>query len=193
MNTLVTAKEVINGGLLNMSPLNSRFDGSLLTPHIRESEMRFVKPIICDDLYNQMVSVGIECNYNYSCGPLQNKFPNNELWETVWVSDLYALCSYAVVYQSLPFIGLQIGSNGVFQNSSHYADNQGINGIKYLQDQLMDTILNIQERVKKYLVNNIDNFPQCGCIELECGCIASCCKCGSNTDGIGYDWGVITY
>jgi hypothetical protein len=54
--TLINVQEVINGGIVRPAPLNARFDAQLLAPQILAAELRFVKPILCADLYAAMIA-----------------------------------------------------------------------------------------------------------------------------------------
>src|SRR5690606_39614476 len=102
--TLIQPGEVVNGGLLKATPLNARFDLTLIAPHIADAERLHVVPEICEDLYNAMITkkAGAISNYNTSIGPLVKAFPEVEdaAYETLWTKYLMNLCAWAVYYEA---------------------------------------------------------------------------------------------
>jgi len=65
METLINANEALNTGVFRSSPLNARFDVQLIANQIQPAELRFIKPLLCKDLYEDMIADIID----YSASP----------------------------------------------------------------------------------------------------------------------------
>lgn len=161
--TLIQPGEVVNGGLLKATPLNSRFDLTLIAPHIADAERLHVVPEICEAFYNALITkkAGAISNYNTSIGPLAKAFPEvaDAAYETLWTKYLMSLCAWAVYYEALPFIVMQTGANGVYIPQTEHAQNVGVSGVKYLQDTALRRLRALQDITKEYLCANADSFP----------------------------------
>lgn len=207
IETLIKPQEAINGGLFKTTPLNSSFDPLLIAPHIKKAELNYVKPILCNDLYEELVASQNSAisNYNTAIGPVVQKFPGTgkfAVYEALWRNILFELNSNCVAIQALPFIGVQTGTNGIFYNNSEYAENAGLGGLKYLLDTLMTDVSSLQENVGEYLCNNAADFNEQAwvyknkCVDCTdnvllnggCGCNGDC-NCGYYYD---YDCGCST-
>lgn len=161
--TLIQPGEVINGGVLKQGPLNVRFDVALIAPHIRVAEMMHVVPVLQQALYDTMVTKkdNTISNYNTAVGALVDAFPagGDAAYETLWTKYVMELCAWAVFYEALPWINNQTGSNGTFNTNPDYAQNVGVKGTQYLQDQAKRRIQFLQDEVRKYLCENSGSFP----------------------------------
>jgi len=185
MTTLIKPAEVVNTGTFRAAPVNARFDINVISPHIQSAEERFIIPILTKDLYNDMVAQQnpLISNYNPDAGALVDKFLGLSLanYESLWELYLLRLVSYCVYYESLPFITFQVGSKGIFQNNSEFAENGGISSVKYMQDVMMQRIENLTEIVKKYLCDNKTDFPLFSDHYCPCNNCDDCndyCHCG---------------
>lgn len=162
--TLIQPGEVVNGGLLKATPLNARFDVTLIAPHIADAERLHVVPVICSAFYDALITkkAGAISNYNTSIGVLAKAFPEtvDAVYETLWTKYLMNLCAWAVYYEALPFIVLQTGSNGVFVPQGEQAQNAGVSGAKYLQDTALRRLRALADTTKEYLCANADSFPE---------------------------------
>lgn len=160
--TLIRPQEVINGGIVRPAPLNARFDAMLLAPQIFVAEQRYIMPILCLDFYEALIAAqnAANCNYNPDLGALVDKFPNDTLYETLWVeSGLYELVARAVFIVSLPYIAIQTGSNGIYQVNADYATNAGDKQLKFLIDREAENIKVLQDRVQDWLCRNKVDYP----------------------------------
>jgi len=189
---LITAVEIVNQGLLKAVPINSRFDASLISPHIQTAELRHLKSFICDAFYNDLVAEkdGIG-QYNADLGTVTAAYTTNTVYEALYKNYLLPYMANAIVLQSLPFIGLQIGSNGVFAAGAEFGQNTGAEGIKFLQKQLLETVNILKDNILKHLCENQTLYP------LFCStdfCIDT--DCDGQTDeykGTGNDLGIVFY
>lgn len=178
--TLIKPQEVVNGGIVRPAPFNVRFDSQLLAPNILPAEQRFLMPILCLEFYEDLVAEqgANSCNYNADLGALQDKFPSNALYETLWTeSGLYELCARIVFFTSLPYIALQTGSNGIYANNTEYAQNEGTRGAKYLQDNELKNIEALQERVLNWLCRNKSDYPLFDQNDTLCKDVEGCGTC----------------
>ncbi len=165
---------MVNGGILKATPLNSRFDLTLIAPHIADAERLHVVPEICETFYDALMTkkAGAVSNYNTSIGPLAKAFPagDDAAYETLWTKYLMNLCAWAVYYEALPFIVMQTGSNGVFLPQGEHAQNVGVSGAKYLQDTALRRLRALQDITKEYLCANSDSFPAFCKSDICTGC-----------------------
>lgn len=172
--TLIQPNEVVNGGVLKSSPLNSRFDVSLIAPHISDAERLHVVPVICQAFYDALKTkkAGAISNYNTSIAAVTKAFPasGDEDYETLWVSYLMPLCAWAVYYEALPFIAIQTGSNGAMEIQPEYARNTGVNGVKFLQDTALRRIRALSDVTLEYLCANAAKFTDFCKTDLCTGC-----------------------
>ena len=56
MSTIINPNEVINGGIVRPTPLNARFDVQLISPNVLVAELRYLKPLLCAELYDDMIA-----------------------------------------------------------------------------------------------------------------------------------------
>ena len=168
MPQLIKPAEVVNYGINRPTPLSARADTQQIAPNIVLSELRWVKPLLGADLYNDMIAEQYSGN---SEPPTQPKFPTNAAYETLWEAYLWQFCARAALLESITTIGLQIGANGIFLNNTETSDNAGIGGIKYKSDDLRNGLETLKTTIEEYLCENIADFPLYDAKKCEdCGC-----------------------
>lgn len=187
VNSIISAFEVLAGGVLRQTSLESRIDQGEIAQHIEDAELRYVKPILGDTFYNNLVSTKLtdSCNYNEDKGALIYKYQNTQAVDTkeyLFKKYLYKLCALAVYHQALPFIGVKSTNQGVMLNNTEFAQNVGFEGIRFLQQQIMDNISARQAELTKYLEAKKDIFDNFGYGADADGCEEN--KPYSNTTGI---------
>lgn len=196
--TLIKPSEVINGGVVRSTPLNSRFDQQLLGVHIKIAEERFLIDVLCADLYNDMIAQQNpnESNYNSNIGAIVQKFPSNAAYETLWVEHLLYYTSNAVLYQALPNIAMQIGSNGIFLNASNMAENAGVKGLTFWQDTIQQSLDVKKQTIENFLCSNQSDYPLyptdrcdncegCGHTQENCKGYTECRKANKTSKNTG--------
>jgi hypothetical protein len=186
--TLIQPKEVINAGQFKAAPLNARFDQSVIAPYVAFAEDRFLKPFVCAAFYDDLIAEknATPSNYNIALGAIVQAFPNNSDYEFLWKEYLLPYLSMAVAFQSLPFIAVQAGSNGMFENNTTFGQNIGYQGTKYYMDLMLKTIEDRQVKIKEYLCDNKSLFPLF-CYEDVCE------SCKEDNDFEGSSLGLIIY
>jgi hypothetical protein len=178
--TLIQPQEVVNDGILNGGPISDRFDAALLSAHVKPAEIRFLRPLLCEAFYLDLIKekTNLISNYNALICPVVEAYgPTKPVYEKLWQEYILPFLSYAVLYQSAPFIGTQIGSNGIFAMNTQFSETQGIAGAKYIQDTLLNTIEILKEELRRHLCENVALYPLfCNDCHCNCDCGAEDCK-----------------
>jgi hypothetical protein len=184
MQTLIKPAEIVNTGIYRPAPVTARFDVNIISPHVKDAEERFILPLLGMALYQDMIlnQNPVESNYNPTAGALVPKFPTNAVYEAFWVDYLLRYVAYACFYEVLPFVAMQVSSKGIYSNDSEFAQNTGVNGVRFLQDNMMQRIDNLKPLLENYLCQNKTEFTlydsrNCPC-EDDCGNCHSICNCG---------------
>lgn len=181
--TLISANEVVNSGVFRGSPLTTRFDITLLSPHIKTAEIRFLEGVLCRDFYNDLIAQKTtdDANYNDAIGAIVPKFGSNADYETLWRDYIYTYVSNAVFYIALPYITNQVTSAGVMNLNTEFAQNTGIEGAKFLQKETQINMEAMEKAMLDYICNNrvskFPLYPKSLCME----------KCGTCEDCESYD------
>lgn len=179
MATLIKPQEVINGGIYRQTPISARFDAQLIAPQIGVAELRFVMPIVCREMYDDMIGKqnASVANYNPNTPPLVAKFPSDANYEALWTDGkLGELCARAVYYVSLPYIAFQTGSNGVYEMQAEYTRSAS-KEVKFLQDTELQSIQTLQQFVSDYLCQNSADYSLYPADE-KCKNVSGCDECG---------------
>ena len=162
MGQLIQPSEVISGGVARATPADIRLDKALISPHIEDAEFRWVVPAISLALYDDMVAdKGSSTAFTSTA------------YQALWNNHLKALCANAVLYESSPYIVMQLGSNGLYLNDSDYGQNAGIGGLQFYQDTLRQRIEVKTKRIKDYLCDNYLSLTafvpsSIGCPDSDC-------------------------
>jgi len=180
MTTLIKPAEVVNTGVYRPAPTTARFDVNVIAPHILSAEERFLLPVLGVDLYDDLVlkQNAAESNYNPSVGAIVLKFPNDPAYESLWTSYLMRYTAYCIFYEVLPFLAVQVSSKGIYQNDSEFAQNQGISGVRFLQDNMMQKIDNLKPLLEIYLCKNKTALPLFDSCHCPCDDDCDACDCG---------------
>lgn len=110
-------------------------------------------PILTEDFYGVLEAAksASASNYNASLGATAQAFPSAAAYETLWTEHLREFCAVAVLYEALPFVGMQIQAGGLYLNEGQYGQNAGLAGIKFMQDTLMSKLEVKAEGLKSWL------------------------------------------
>ena len=178
--TLIKPIEVVTDGIFRPSNLSTNFDQNLISPYIALAEEANTVRILGVDLYEDMIlnQNPLPSNYNPNAGAIVLKFPTVPEYELLWTKFLLRYEGLIVVNYALPFIGLQTSSQGVLLKNTEFAENAGIEGIKFLQDTIQKPIDDLEPRIKDYLCKNKGDFEKFDSSVCPCNEEASSCKCG---------------
>ena len=138
--TLIQPSEIIQGGLARQTPTDIRFDASLVSPHIRDAEARWVVPVLTEAFY-EVLAAEKGTSSAFSTVAYQ------ELWDT----HLKQYCAFACLYEAAPFVVMQMGSNGLYLNSNEYGQTAGQEGLKFWHDELAERLERKRDRLFAYL------------------------------------------
>jgi len=156
---LIRPGEVVNTGIARATPSAVRFDVQLVAPNIEVAEIRYILPVLGQDLFNTLVAAQFAGDSNYNPAlPLQNKFANAAL-EALWNPFLLQLCARSVMLVSLPSVSLQVAAGGVFRGNSEYGEGATVKDIKFLSDAWTQDIVALQNAVTDFLCANSSNYP----------------------------------
>lgn len=176
--TLLYAEELVSGGILKSSPITTQSDPADYAPFLQLAEERYLVPLICRAMYDDMIAQmnTVPSNYNPDLGPIVLKFPNDPNYETLWTQYLLQLTSWATILQALPFLALKIGANGIFLNSIEWGENAGIKGVQFLEDRVKQNLQTSQGLMQDFLCQNYTDYPEFDSKRLctSCTCVGSC-------------------
>jgi len=170
-NSILSAYEVLAGGILRQTSLDIRMDQSEIAQHIEDAERRYLKPILGDTFYTYLITnkATDSCNYNEDKGAVIYKYADpatgtdlQDAIENLFQKYLYKLSAYAVWHQALPFIGVKSTNAGIMLNNTEFAQNIGFEGIRFLQQQIIENINARQQELKDYLKDNEADFTAAG-------------------------------
>jgi hypothetical protein len=118
-----------------------------------------------------------------------NAFLTNPFYETLWTQHLLPYLALASYVTSLPSISMQTGSNGLFYNNTEFSQNAGADGMKLMQDTMMQNL----DDAKVCMINFLCTNKACtnkADYPLFC---SECCpdECGPELEG--RDLGIIFY
>lgn len=184
MQTLIKPAEVVNTGVYRPAPTTARFDVNVIAPQVLSAEERWLLPVLGRDLYDDLVSNQnpLESNYNPAVGATVPKFiaPAPAAYEALWTSYLMRYTAFAVFYEVLPFLAVQVTTKGLYQNDSEFAQNAGIGGVRFLQDNMMQKLDNLKPLLIEYLCNNKADLPLYDSKDCPCNDCEECeyCTCG---------------
>jgi hypothetical protein len=172
--TLIQPSEVVNGGIVRPAPAGSRFDAHLVSAHIYDAEQRFVVPVLSSAFHVTLMQAqnSAASQYNANLGSTAAKFTSTA-YETLWTEHLREYCAAAVLYESLPWIALQVGANGLYFNDNQFGQNAGLEGAKFMQDTLLRKIETKRKRLEQFLctcASNLDGFSTSAVEYCPSGC-----------------------
>lgn len=161
---LIQASEITQGGIARPAPTDIRFDNALVSPHIQTAEWFWVEPVLGAGFYEALQNEK----------GTSSAFTTPE-YQTLWDNHLKSLCSNAAIYEAVPFVVMQLGSNGLYLNNQDYGSNAGMDGVKFYQDTLRTRIQRQQERLKEWLCTSAASLPDFDSSAANCpsGCDSS--------------------
>ncbi|NJO28557.1 MAG: hypothetical protein HC874_14205 [Richelia sp. SL_2_1] len=156
------------------APSNVRFDVQLLAPHVDDAELRFVIPMLGQSFFDALVIAkgSTISNYNPAVGAVVSGF-SNAAYETLWKDKgLMRFCALSVLHEAEPYIGVQHGANGLQLVNAEFSENAGIDGVKFMQQELIGKLERLEKSILTFLCANKVTYPlfdNAACPSDECG------------------------
>lgn len=129
------------------TPVSSNLQiSSPLTPIILDAQIRYIKPILCDDVYDA----------------LQALLPNVVDVNYLALMDKITPClaQYAL-YVGIPYFSVKIREVGVVQQTGDRTSQLDISWITYMRADALSSAEMYAIELKKYLLDNKSLFPVC--------------------------------
>ena len=93
--------------------------------------------------------------------------------------NIYPLLAFAIVYESLPFVGYHLSQVGITKGKSENSEPVSINDVNYISTQLRNQCETMKKLLKKFLDENAEHYPLYYADNtVECNCDDEC----------GWDW-----
>ncbi len=128
---------------------------SPLKQSILDAQVFFIKPILCDALYNELSSQIIAGTVSA---------------DNLILLDYIKPClSYYTLYQFLPFTWAKVREQGVVNQTGETASTITRNDLDYLREQAKSSAINYEYNLVKYLKNNSTLYPLYKC-DCDCDC-----------------------
>jgi hypothetical protein len=209
VNTLPRKVLIVSDEVIAWGPVTNDPEVGNIEKAIQIAEERFVKPLICKDLYNdfrdQKNVVVTDINKDFledfftgttlEIGSLVNAIEFCDAWyQTLWTEHLWKLLSECVIYVASPTNWSKYSAAGeLVNNPKSISSDTGSGGnsvdladIKWKMDKLlMDRIDPLIASTQEYLYDNRGHFPLHNCRDFS-----NCCSdnVGStvNNSGISF-------
>jgi len=128
------------------TPLSQNLDIKDIRPNIDPAQDMFIQPILGTNFYNYLLGV-------YSAQTLTAD-------ETTLVMHIKPTLAYRAAEMSLPFIQCQIKNKGPQNQFGDNSNNVDQTVLSYLRNELKNRTEFYETRLKKYLCDNANLFPE---------------------------------
>ena len=148
------------------SPIPDNYNIKELKPYFHVAEKLWIEPIIGTPLYEELLD------------EVENDDVTPE--NATLLLNIYPLLAFAIVYESLPFVGYHLSQVGITKGKSENSDSVGISDVNYISTQLRNQCETMKSLLKKFLDEHADTYPlyYADTTECECDCDEEC----------GWDW-----
>ena len=144
------------------SPISDNYNIKDIKPYFHVAEKLWIEPIIGTPLYEELLDE-VEKN---------EVTPEN----ATLLLNIYPLLAFAIVYESLPFVGYHLSQVGITKGKSENSEPVSINDVNYISTQLRNQCETMKKLLKKFLDENAEHYPlyyadnnaECNCDD-ECG------------------------
>ena len=169
MKSIITAYDVVNGGVTRAAPTDIKFDQMLLSPHLAVAERRFLPDLITKELYTAMLADRTGTT---------NTIFSIPGYTALWVNGLKEYIATAVLHEAIPFIAKQAVSNGIVSITPDYAQNVGTNDYRSYRDFLMGRLDVYNVTIREWICSNYADLP--GFVYAGSFCDVNVCGCESS-------------
>lgn len=114
---LITAPEVIA-----KAPTDHSYDPKQINTHIEFAEDKWVRPFLGNTYFDELVTA--------AGGAGGDTLADED--ETFWDEHLHAICAYAVIIESIPYVATRVTNQGIMKNftdNSASASNGEVDGL----------------------------------------------------------------
>ena len=147
------------------SPISDNYNIKDIKPYFHVAEKLWIEPIIGTPLYEELLDE-VEKN--------EVKPENATL-----LLNIYPLLAFAIVYESLPFVGYHLSQVGITKGKSENSEPVSINDVNYISTQLRNQCETMKKLLKKFLDEHSEHYPLYYADNtVECNCDDEC----------GWDW-----
>lgn len=139
------------------SPIPANYNIDDIKPYFKIAEEIWVKPVIGDDLYEELIEQVI----------------NNKITQvnSTLLLHIYPYLSFAICYEALPFIAFNLSEVGITKGKSDNSDSVDTKDINFISTRFRSTLETLKLSLVEWLCLVSDNFPLLDkSICSECGC-----------------------
>lgn len=149
------------------SPISDNYNIKDIKPYFHVAEKLWIEPIIGTPLYEELLDEVEKDEVT----------PEN----ATLLLNIYPLLAFAIVYESLPFVGYHLSQVGITKGKSENSEPVSINDVNYISTQLRNQCETMKMLLKKFLDENAEHYP------LYYADNTVECKCDYD-DECGWDW-----
>lgn len=150
MNTIINEK-----WLKEYSPIPLNYQMKEISNYVKLAEDLYVKPLLGDDLYNEILDQVNEDNLT-------------DLNSTLLVEAIYPMEGYAVAYEALPIMWAHISEVGITKGKSENSDSIDLKDMTYVESHIKRQ-LDVRQRIAYgWLYGHRELFPSWKHDECEC-------------------------
>ena len=149
------------------SPISDNYNIKDIKPYFHVAEKLWIEPIIGTPLYEELL----------------DEVEKNEVTSenATLLLNIYPLLAFAIVYESLPFVGYHLSQVGITKGKSENSEPVSINDVNYISTQLRNQCETMKMLLKKFLDEHSEHYPLYyadNTVECKCDCDDEC----------GWDW-----
>ena len=147
------------------SPISDNYNIKDIKPYFHVAEKLWIEPIIGTPLYEELL----------------DEVEKDEVTpeHATLLLNIYPLLSFAIVYESLPFVSYHLSQVGITKGKSENSDSVSIKDVNYISTQLRNQCETMKMLLKKFLDEHAEHYPLYYAADnVECNCDDEC----------GWDW-----
>lgn len=129
------------------SPLAENIDSVLLTPFIKQCQMKYIERALGTDLLSKITN-------DISGGTLTG------VYKTLVDEMVQPALNHWVIYESMPFLNYKITNKSVVSKNSDQSTAVGLDEVKYIRDGVRDTAEYFTSRMIKYVQARQSSYPE---------------------------------
>lgn len=141
------------------SPIPINYNMAEIKNYISVSERIWVKPLIGDDLFDEIQE------------EVDNNTVSQENATLLTDGGLWQYLAFATVYEALPMIWSHISEVGVTKGKSDNSDSLDLKDMTYVSQHLRNQVEVLKDQVKKFICDHREYYP----LADVCACGCECC------------------